>query len=175
MPTEQENFKNSVNSIIEAVMFENWIRFYFIQEMKEEDAPEDKDPVLFVIIPDKAMHNIKVLYPELSVLAEDMHNHQITFEISQQVVCTYIVEHLDGHVMPRDTAGSVMDSVLFKTELQLFNTWIQLHEDQLEQTFLDFGNWQKLFSSWKESPAGKELSEKIMLSMQTAHQVPFSE
>ena len=68
--------------------------------------------------------------------------------------------------MPRDTAPSVMDSLLFQVELQLFNTWIQLHADQLEQTFFEFGTWRKLFQDWKSSPSGHELMEKLILSLQ---------
>ena len=68
--------------------------------------------------------------------------------------------------MPRDTAQSIMDSLAFKVQLQLFYTWLQLHDDQLDQTFMDFGTWQKLFTEWKESAPAKELSEKLVLSLQ---------
>ena len=32
MPTPQEEFQNAVLRILETVMFENWIRFYFLTE-----------------------------------------------------------------------------------------------------------------------------------------------
>ena len=40
MPEQQEQFQNAVFQVLEAVMFENWLRFYFITE--KPDAPVTK-------------------------------------------------------------------------------------------------------------------------------------
>ena len=37
MPKEQEQFQQAVVSILEAVMFENWLRFYFIAEKADAE------------------------------------------------------------------------------------------------------------------------------------------
>lgn len=166
MPKEQEDFKYSVDKIIEAVMFENWLRFYFITPMQDEKDSVNDDPHLFMIIPEKAMEKIKELYPDLLPLATKLNHEELTFEVSQKAVCTYVVENIDGKIMPRDTAPSIMNSMSFQVELQLFNTWIQLHASQFEEGFADFGTWQTLFKEWKDSPKGHDLMEKLILAQQ---------
>ena len=42
MPEQQEQFQNAVWQVLEAVMFENWLRFYFISE--KPDAPAGPAP-----------------------------------------------------------------------------------------------------------------------------------
>ena len=164
MPKEQEQFRAAVGKMLEAVAFENWLRFYFVTEMTEEGVAPDAEPRLFIIVPEKGMEKIARDYPELLPLARELNNGEITFETSQMAVCGYIVEHIDDKYVPRDTAAGVMDSTAFQTQLQLFNTWVQLHEEQLERDVLDFGTWLKLFGEWKASPAAESLAAKLALS-----------
>ncbi|MBQ9406421.1 MAG: hypothetical protein IJU37_06770 [Desulfovibrio sp.] len=166
MPQEQEKFQHAVFSVLEAVMFENWLRFYFISE--KPDAPADKDgqKPLFVAVPDKGMQRIKELYPHLLPLAEEVNGKEITFEISRAAVCNFVLLHLDGKIMERNTAAMIFDSTLFQVHMQLFHTWVQVHEDQLDREFLDFGAWRNLFDQWRESKAARDLAEKLFLSLQ---------
>ena len=165
MPREQEEFKNVVNKIIEVVMFESWLRFYFITPMEEEiDGKQEEH--LFLILSEKTLHKIEELYPEFLPLALDMNEKELSFELSQKAICTYVVQNIDGKITPRDSVGSIMDSMTFQTELELFHTWLDLHQDQLEQGFTDFGAWLELFRTWEKSPAGHELQEKIILAKQ---------
>ena len=55
MPEAQEQFQNGVAKVLEAVMFENWLRFYFISEKPEAPAAADGQPALFIAVPVKAM------------------------------------------------------------------------------------------------------------------------
>ncbi len=164
MPKEQEQFRAAVDKMLEAVAFENWLRFYFITEMTEDGAAPDAEPRLFIIVPEKGMEKIAHDYPELLPLARELNNAEITFETSQMAVCGYIVQHIDGKYVPRDTAAGVMDSMAFQTQLQLFNTWVQLHEEQLEKDVIDFGTWLTLFGEWKATPAAENLAAKLALS-----------
>ena len=166
MPTEQEQFQNAVASVIEAVMFENWLRFYFISEKPDTPVDENGQEVLFVAVPVKGMERIANLYPHLLPLAEEINGRQIDFETSRRAVCQFVLDHVDGKAMPRNMAGIVFDSTMFQVRLQLFNTWVQLHDDQLEKEFMDFGSWQSLFAQWRETSAAQELSEKLVLSLQ---------
>ena len=134
--------------------------------MHEEDQKETDDPHLFLIIPEKGMVKIQEQYPELLPLAKAMQKKEISFELSQQVICTYVVENIDGKLIARDTAASVMDSISFQVQLQMFNTWVQLHAEQLEQSMHDFEDWKKMFGDWKSSSKGQELLEKLTISMQ---------
>ncbi|MDO5483901.1 MAG: hypothetical protein Q4F27_03245 [Desulfovibrionaceae bacterium] len=165
MPQLQEDFQNAVWQILEAVMFENWLRFYFISE--KPDAPEgpDGEQPLFLAVPDKAMERIGELYPHLQPLAQSMNGQELSFELSQQSVCSFVAEHLDGKSFPRDTAGSIFNSTTFQVQMQMFNAWIQMHEDQLDQGFVEFGAWRKLFAQWRESPGASELAGKLAMSV----------
>lgn len=163
MEKEKNKFQTAVQEILEVVMFENWLRFYFIQEEKSE---EDKgEPALRLELPEKSLAKIEALYPTLYPLAKEMSGRAIDFETSRTAVLAYIMEALDGSKMPRGEAQRVLSSVAFQTELQLFHTWLQMHEAQLDQGFADFGSWQEMFSKWQESPAAKELAENLKKSL----------
>ena len=166
MANEREQFNNAISKIIEAVMFENWLRFYFITPMQDENGTDDNTEHLFLTLPDKAFKKIEELYPDLLPIVSFMNKKELSFELSQQTICTYIVENIDGNIIPRDTAQSIMNSMAFQTELDLFNTWLSLHQDQLEQGFSDFSAWRDMFSEWEKSKSGQDLKEKIILSRQ---------
>ena len=166
MPQAQEEFKNAVNKIIEAVMFESWLRFYFITPMKDETATDDDEEHLFLTLSDKTLQKIEELYPELLPMAVYMNQKELSFELSQRTISIYVVENIDGKIIPRDTAQSILNSMAFQTELDLFNTWLSLHMDQLEQGFSDFSAWREMFADWQQSKSGHELKEKKILSKQ---------
>jgi hypothetical protein len=161
MSEEQKRFQKAVEDILEAVMFENWLRFYFIMEEDAESLPEGKEPLLCLVVPDKGMEKIQAGWPHLYPMAEALNGRELTFETSQKAVCTFVVEHLDGHVMPRDTAQGILASATFQTRIQLFNAWVQSHEELLEQTFMEFGTWKELFDRWCADPVAKELAGKL--------------
>ena len=72
MPQEQEQFQKTVDQVLEAVMFENWLRFYFISEKPDAPAHEDGEAPLFMAVPVKGMERISELYPHLLPLADAM-------------------------------------------------------------------------------------------------------
>lgn len=168
MPEAQEQFQNSVIAVLEAVMFENWLRFYFISEKPDAPAGRDGQPALYMAVPVKGLERISELYPHLLPMAEEMNGKEVDFEASRRAVCNFVLEHVDGHNMPRDTAAMIFESATFQIQMQLFNTWVQMHEDQLDKSFLDFGAWRKLFAEWRETPGARELAEKLSLSVQGA-------
>ena len=172
MPEAQEQFQNGVAKVLEAVMFENWLRFYFISEKPDAPAAADGQPALFIAVPVKAMERISELFPRLLPLAEDMNGQEVTFETSRRAVCNFVLAHVDGQVMPRDSATMIFESATFQVQMQLFNAWVQMHEAQLDRNFVDFGGWQKLFDEWRNTPAARELAEKLSLSLQGAAVAP---
>ena len=138
-----EAFQGAVRQILEAVMFENWLRFYFITDLGEDR--------LAVAVPEQGLVRIRELHPELMPLVEELNGKEINFELSRSAVCTFVVTELDGQSMPRDMAAVVFDSAAFQLEMRLFNTWVQAHEAQLDETFMDFSSWQSLFTEWRDS------------------------
>ncbi len=67
MPKEQEEFRDAVEAVLRVVIFENWLRFYFIVGKGEDER-------LFLEIPEKSMNKIKNLYPQYLPLAEGLKN-----------------------------------------------------------------------------------------------------
>lgn len=152
MPEAKNSFQKAVDQLIDVIMFENWLRFYFIRENAETDPEQDgEEPELYLELPEKAMNKIRELYPELYPLAERLNDKKIDFETSRQGVMTFIMENVDGKMMPRGEVQSVFSSRIFQQELELFHAWTQLHEEQLDQTFFDFGAWRTLFHEWRKN------------------------
>lgn len=168
MPETQEEFRAAVEQALEAVMFESWLRFYFIQEL-DSDTPDGKiadgaeqEERLAISVPEKGMARIAELYPGLLPLANAMNGHEVNFETSRRSVCTFVLEQLDGKTMPKDMAAVIFESSAFQVQLQLFHAWLQMHEDQLDQGFQEFGAWRNLFAQWRNTPGARELAQKLM-------------
>lgn len=153
MPGEQEAFQKAVSEVLKVVIFENWLRFYFISE---EDGG-----ALKIELPEKSIQKISELYPDFAPLAQTLNGKPIDLETSRAAVLTYVLNNLDGKKLKKGDAQSILSSSTFQNGLLLFNTWVQAHENQLDQHFLDFGTWLKLFEEWRSGPGGKELQEKL--------------
>ncbi len=149
----QTEFQKNVAAILEVVMFENWLRFYFIAE--EGDS-------LKIGLPAKSLERIRELYPNLAPLAEKMDGRPVDFEISRNSVLEHIINHIDGKTMPQGEAQRLLQSRVFQAQLQLFHTWEQLHEDQLDNGFQEFGAWKQLFGQWQETQGASELRDRLM-------------
>ena len=171
MPEAQEQFQTGVAKVLEAVMFENWLRFYFISE-KPDAAPSGGEAPLFMAVPVKGMERIAELYPHLLPLADEMNGQEVTFEMSQRAICNFVATHVEGKSVARDSAAMIFNSSTFQVQMQLFNTWVQMHEEQLDRSFVDFGGWQRLFDEWRTTPAARELAEKLSISVQGAVAAP---
>lgn len=163
MPREQEEFQQAVRRILEIVMFENWLRFYFIVEdagaaKSENDAPAPEG-ILRIELPERSLQKIKDLYPDMYPLAVSMNNKQVDFDISRRSVLTHILDNVDGRQIARGLAQTVFSSSAFQKDMQLFHAWVQIHEEQLDKGFLDFGTWRKLFFEWEKGPGAKSLMQ----------------
>lgn len=155
MLEEQKDFQKQVAALLEVAMFENWLRFYFIEEIQDSD-------VLKISLPDKALHRIKELYPGLYPMAESLNGKEVDFESSRQAVLRHILNEIEGKTMPQGAAQSILQSKTFQVRLQLFHIWEQMHEAQLDQGFAEFGAWKNLFAQWLETPGAQELAKKMM-------------
>lgn len=156
MPKEQEEFQRQVALILEAVMFESWLRFYFIR-----DAGENGQEKLELQLPEKSLGRIKELYPGLYPMAEKLNGREVDFAVSRDSVLEHIMNHIDGQEMERGQAQRILQSQAFQVRLQLFHTWEQMHEEQLDQGFAEFGAWRNLFAQWLETPGAKELARRL--------------
>lgn len=148
-------FGAAVQHVLEAVMFENWLRFYFITE-----KPDNPDS-LSLAVPEQALLRIQERYPQLYPMVLLLNAQEIDFESSRRALCTFVVTELEGKVIASDMGVKVFDSTTFQTEMQLFNTWVQAHEDQLDKGFMDFGMWRSLFAEWRKSEAVQDFAQQL--------------
>ena len=166
MPEAQERFQQAVKDVLSGVMFENWLRFYFISEVEGEKDAEG-NPKLAILIPEKGMEKIKELYPRMLSMAKDVNGKEASFATSQSAVCTWVACEVDGKSVQQGTSQALVDSKAFQTASTLFNIWVQAYEQQLDQQFLDFGQWVKLFETWRASDQGKDMEMKIEMQAPT--------
>ena len=166
MPEAQEKFQQAVKDVLSGVMFENWLRFYFISEVEGEKDAEG-NPKLAILIPEKGMEKIKELDPRMLSMAEDVNGKEASFATSQSAVCTWVACEVDGKSVQQGTSQALVDSRAFQTASTLFNIWVQAYEQQLDQQFLDFGQWVKLFETWRASDQGKDMEMKIEMQAPT--------
>ncbi len=158
MPEEQKRFHEATEGMLEAVMFENWLRFYFLCE---EERPGEEEPGLRVVIPERAMERIRGLYGPLARLAEAVNGEEATLARSRDAVCDYIRTEMEGELIPAGSVASYFDTRAFQTALQLFNVWVQACEDFLDRQFLDFGQWRSNFQAWRASDQGRSVAAQI--------------
>lgn len=154
--SEISPFADAVQKVLEAVMFENWLRFYFITE-----RPDEPDK-LFLAIPDQGMKRIAEHYPQLKPMADTLNGKEIDFAASQRAICSFVMTELDGKRIPQQMSVTVFDSHTFQTEMHLFNTWVQIFEEHLDKGFLDFDTWKSLYARWRTSNEVKEAATRMM-------------
>ena len=142
----------ALSKIIETIMFENWLRFYFIHEANNKD--------LMIRIPEKGMSMIEKAHPQLAGLAEALNNKPITHESSMQAVCVHVAASLSMSV-PDSVVEQIFSSPEFQLEVNLFGTWVQSHETQLDESFFPFEEWLTLFKKWRESDKVQQHVDEI--------------
>lgn len=153
------NTESETARIAEVVMFENWLRFYFIAEEGE---------ALVLRLPEKAMEQLKKRYAEFYELAEYLNGEEVTHESSLKAVCMFVAGGFGGRALPESVVAEVFDSAVFHQELQLFSSWVQSNEEQLDQQFLEFSQWRDLYARWKETDEVREYREKLAEEMALA-------
>lgn len=158
------DFNKAFKKVREVMMFENWLRFYFISE----DNAEGEEEKLSIVIPEKAQMRIREEYPHLWVLVETLNNKEITPESSREAVIMFVSNELDGSVIKVGMGPRVFDSSNFQFEMHLFNTWVQMHEEQLDKGFVEFGKFCELFDEWKKTDKVKAYIEEVRERMSRA-------
>lgn len=143
----------TMNMILEAIIFENWLRFNFIP------ADTDSDRPVLVISPEN-MEEIARLYPGLETLAAELANREIDFKASHKAIMNYIRKYIESG--SEGLADKIMVSPEFQERVRNFQTWLQIHEKILDASCLEFRQWQRRFDKWSSSGAAVpcEISRK---------------
>ena len=150
------NFSKQVRRVCEVMMFENWLRFYFIVEENDK---------LFLRLPAEAEQRIQERYAFFSSLLLDLKDKEVTHENSLNSICIFVAANIES-----EQAGlkceNIFDSPSFHAEMQLFGLWVQNHEDQLDAAFSEFKVWMQMFDEWKKTPKVQEYMQKMKTEQQ---------
>ncbi len=169
MPEEQQRFAKAVHRMMDAIIFDQWLRFYFLAEREVQGQEE---PLFLVAVPDKAMEQIRQRYGTLTEIAEALNGREASLDHSRKAVVTFISRELEGTLVPAGGVPACMDSRAFQNTLHLFNAWIQAAEDMLDQTFMDFDQWRDAFAAYKDSEAGQRILAQMEAEGQQGQESP---
>ncbi len=148
----QDKTLEALKEISEVFKFELWLRFYFIEE---------EDGKLRINLDDQVIEKMEKEYGHLARIASSLNRIELDPVVCQKTIVEHLMDEFDGKKYEMGYIPKILDSAAFKTEIQLFNTWTQLYEEQLDKTTLSFGKWKELYDKWKRS----ESAEKIQLSL----------
>ena len=154
MTQEKDPMPDAAERILEAVMFESWLRFSFLEESPGE-GPDD-EPRLLIRLDDAARQRLAERESHLLPLARLVDGREASFENSREAVCRFVLEELEGRSIPQGTAATILDSRDFQFRLQLFNNWLQEQESILERTPHEFADWRIKFAQWRSRPDIRE-------------------
>jgi len=139
--TTTSTLTQAVADVAEVMQFENWLRFYFVKE-EEGDAVR-------IEIPEEVMADLNDKYPHLHDLAAIYHGELVDYKKSCTTTCAHVAMTYDGSKYPPGVVTSIWDSKDLKLEMYLFGLWMQGHENQLEEEFVEFSVWKEGFDQWK--------------------------
>lgn len=134
-------FDRAVGDVVEIIMFDQWLRHYFTRE---------RDGKLFLEIPEETMGFIRREHPGLFALAEPLNNKEITYQICQDNLCSFLATSLDGNKYADGVVTSVFDSRQFKIEQYVFSLWLKGHESYLDEAVRPFAEWREMYEGWKQ-------------------------
>ncbi len=151
---------NALNDMARVFHFEFWLRYYFIQE---------KDGNLYIELSEEQAKQMQAKFPDFWELVETVQNRPLSPELSQQSVVEFLQVNFEGKRYPANTVLKVLDSKDFSVEMYLFNTWVDLHEEQLMQKIFGFDYWMHIYDEWKTTGKGQQLTQSLKLQMQGEH------
>lgn len=140
--------------------FEFWLRYYFVEE---------KDGKIFIALNEEQRTQVRDQFSEYWDLAERMVGVPLSPELSQRVVVEFLQLHVDGVRYPHAAINEVLDSKEFSVEMHLFDTWINLHEEQLMKKIYGFDTWMHIYGEWKDTDKTKQMAQALRLHMQDEH------
>ncbi len=148
MKNKKNKTSEAIQSLSRVFKFELWLRFYFIQ---------DNEGKLSLDLDDQMLERLEKEYGHLSRLAGSLNHKEINPELCRKAIADHIMDEFDGKVYEIGLVPRILDNRIFKTEIQLYNTWVSLHEDQLDKKVLDFEKWLEIFDEWKKSESAREI------------------
>lgn len=148
---------NALTDMAQVFHFEFWLRYYFIEE---------RDGNLFIELNPEQAKQMQTQFPDYWELVESVQGRPLSPELSQQSVVEFLQVNFEGKKYPANTVLKVLDSKDFSVEMYLFNTWLDLHEEQLMQKIYGFDHWMRIYEEWKGTEKGQQLAQSLKVQMQ---------
>lgn len=148
--------KTAVKDIAEVVIFENWLRYYFVAE--------EGDEKLSLKVPEETMAEIKDKHEHLYPVAEKLNNEEIDYLRSQEVVCSFVARQFDGRKYNTGTIPRAFDSSDLKVELHLFGLWQEAHQERLDAESLNFEDFFEFYSNWRDTDEVQNYRKNLLES-----------
>ena len=145
--------KSAVKDALEIFQFDQWLRFYYVEEKGEE---------LWIKVPDDVLASIKEDRPELYRFVDLVNDAPTDYKRSQENVCSYVAARLDGQKYEATVLPQVFDNATFKVEMYLFNVWMKMHEVHLDEEVMDFAGWVEMYEGWTSMDEVVEYRQKLL-------------
>lgn len=145
-------FDRAVQEVFEVFMFEFWLRYYYVVEAEGG---------LRIEMPDAVMDQVREKHPNLAPLAELMNHDVIDRQRSHDTVCSFVGARLDNGRFPSGVISNVFNSKAFKIENYVFSLWLKGHESYLDEAPMEFGEWQEMYTHWKDMDEVKDYLARL--------------
>lgn len=147
--------KNATKDALEIFQFDQWLRFYFVEEKGDE---------LWIKIPEDILEYIEKTLPSLHRFADMVNNAATDYKRSQENVCSFVASRLDGQKYEASILPQVFDNATFKVEMYMFNVWLKMHEAFLDEEYKDFEGWLEMYNGWSDMDEVREYRDKLLQS-----------
>ncbi len=133
---------NAAWEIVEAVFFEQWLRFYFIEEKGEDFYWHMDDP-----------EALREAWPQFAAIIS-LDGNQVEHQASLRAIYETLHERENGPALLK-TAEACLAEPAFLAELAAFPAWVATHERELESGSGDFTAWLQAFAATRAATLEK--------------------
>ena len=134
-----DDMRRAMSSLLDAVIFEQWVRFSWIDEDKYGD--------FCILVPEPTVQELAEDYPQYKELLAQLNGTIVDPEMACSAVLGYAQATLGEYSMP------VLEHPEFQNMVGRFHQWLNDNVEMLDQEPQNFDQWCNLFhSSLQEAP-----------------------
>ena len=126
-----------INSCLEGVIFESWLRFQFL---------DGKDNNLKIVIPEPWKMEIRSLNSSLQKIADKLASHTPALADSREAILEYMNEILNGQSDAEVSIQEILIDPDFLEKLDQYHLWLDKNKEILP--VMEFSTWLKQFNRW---------------------------
>ncbi|MDK2955760.1 MAG: hypothetical protein PWQ57_1256 [Desulfovibrionales bacterium] len=150
---KEGNLEAAVADVVEVLQFEQWMRFYFLVEEGEK---------LRLEVPESMAARVEEKSSHLAGLLQQMNHGLIDPQKSQEAVCGFVGENIEGVKHSPYLVPAVFDSKQFKLEMYLFNLWLKAYEEGFDtEQDKGFDEWRELYAAWRATDQVKQYVREL--------------